>query len=180
MHISVGGLSLRRLPFRSTCSASCGACRHVTILVDVEEKRCPVPMHLERLGCSLEVLRLPVGDYVSGAAAIERKTVRDLHECIVSGRLWSQLLALRRSCVRPFLLVEGMQLDGGRVSARGVRGALLSVAESGTRVVRSRDFGDSAVWISLILSRELRRERPGLRRTGRRTMVVSPAGVRRD
>src|SRR5687767_6439125 len=98
----------------------------VKILVDVEEQRSSVPSCLEALGVSVELSRLPVGDYlVACDAAVERKTVRDFHESLVGGRLWSQLFALKRDVARPYLLVEGPDLDRGRVSSRGVRGALL-------------------------------------------------------
>jgi DNA excision repair protein ERCC-4 len=151
----------------------------VKILVDVEEQRSPVPFCLEELGVLVDVSRLPLGDYlVAAGAAVERKTVRDLHAGLVNGRLWSQLFALRRDTPRPYLLVEGENLDAGRVTERGVRGALLQIAGSGVFVVRSRDHADSALWLFLIAKRE-QAQAGGVtrRRRGRRRIVVSPAGV---
>ena len=150
----------------------------MTILVDVEEDRSPVPGQLEALGAPVELVRLPVGDYrVAEDTAIERKTVRDLHASLVSGRLWSQLFALRRSTPRPYLMVEGPDLDAGRVSKRGVRGALLSVAESGVTVVRSADPEDTALWVLMLARRSEKAEISRHRRRGRRPMVASPSGV---
>lgn len=151
----------------------------VKILVDVEEQRSPVPVCLEELGVEVEVVRLPVGDYlVATDAAVERKTVKDLHECLVSGRLWSQLFALRRVTPRPYFLVEGPNLDAGRVSKRGVRGALLRIADTGLPVVRSVDPADTALWVYLLARREqAKAEGVAPRRRGRRRMVVTPAGV---
>lgn len=151
----------------------------VTILVDVEEDRSPVPGQLEALGASVELVRLPVGDYrVAGDTAIERKSVRDLHASLVNGRLWSQLFALRRSTPRPYLVVEGSNLDAGRVSERGVRGALLSIAESGVTVVRSADPADTALWVFLVARRSEKAEALAPpRRRGRRRMAASPSGV---
>ena len=151
----------------------------VKILVDVEEQRSPVPSCLEELGVAVDVSRLPVGDYlVAAGAAVERKTVRDLHESLVSGRLWSQLFALRRDTPRPYYLVEGANLDGGRVSPRGVRGALLQIAGSGVPLVRTRDPTDTALWLDLIARREQAQAGgAALRRSGRRRMAASPAGV---
>lgn len=153
--------------------------RPVKILVDVEEQRSLVPGCLEELGVAVDVSRLPVGDYlVATGAAVERKTVRDLHAVLVSGQLWSQLFALRRDMPRPYLLVEGENLDAGRVSVRGVRGALLQIAGSGVSVVRSHDPTDTALWVYLIAKREQTKAgEVTLRRRGRRRMVASPAGV---
>jgi ERCC4-type nuclease len=126
----------------------------VKILVDVEEQRSSVPSCIEALGLTVEVSRLPVGDYVPATgAAVERKTVHDLHESVVGGRLWSQLFALRRDTQLPTLLVEGANLDAGRVSARGIRGALIRVAESGVCVIRSSDPSDTALWLYLLAAR---------------------------
>ena len=150
----------------------------MTILVDVEEDRSPVPRCLDALGAAIELVRLPVGDYlVAHDPAVERKTVRDLHASLVTGRLWSQLFALRRSTQRPYLVVEGANLDVGRVSERGVRGALLSIGESGVTVVRSVDPADTALWVFLLARRSEKADVPAPRRKGRRRMVASPSGV---
>jgi ERCC4-type nuclease len=117
----------------------------VTILVDVEEERSAVPRCLEELGVRVQTNRLPAGDYVVAPdAVVERKTVRDLHASLVSGMLWGQLYSLRRDTAHPYLLVEGVDLDRGRVSRRGVRGALLHIGESGVAVVRSQSAADTA------------------------------------
>jgi ERCC4-type nuclease len=151
----------------------------VKILVDVEEQRSSVPSCLEALGVHVDVARLPVSDYFWGSdAAAERKTVRDLHESLVSGRLWSQLFALRRNARRAFLLIEGSNLDAGRVSPRGVRGALLQIADSGIHVVRSVDPKETALWLNLLAARDQARAGGAIpRRRGRRRAVASAAGV---
>jgi len=149
----------------------------MTILVDVEEDRSPVPRCLESLGATVELVRLPTGDYrVSDDIAVERKTVGDLHASLVSGRLWSQLFALRRGTPCPYLVVEGPNLDTGRVSARGVRGALLAVIESGVPVLRSTGPEDTALWLYILAGRSDAASDPP-RRRGRRRMVASPSGV---
>jgi ERCC4-type nuclease len=146
----------------------------MTILVDVEEDRSPVPRCLEALGSTIELARLPVGDYVvADDVAVERKTVKDLHASLVSGRLWSQLFALRRAMDRPYLVIEGFNLDGGRVSHRGVRGALLAIVESGVAVLRSSDSSDTALWLHLLARRANGEGDRRDRRRGRRRMAVS-------
>jgi len=152
----------------------------VKILVDVEEQRSSVPSSLEALGAAIEITRLPVGDYhIAADSAVERKTVGDLHKSLVSGMLWSQLFALKRATGRSYFLVEGRNLDAGRVSPRGVRGALLQIAGSGVAVVRTVDAADTALWVYLMARRDQAVQGGGatLPRRGRRRMVVSPSGV---
>ena len=151
----------------------------VKILVDVEEQRSSVPSSLDALGAAIEITRLPVGDYhIAADSAVERKTVGDLHKSLVSGMLWSQLFALKRATGRSYFLVEGRNLDAGRVSARGVRGALLQIAGSGVAVVRTVDAADTALWIYLMARRDQAVQGGAtLHRRGRRLMVVSPSGV---
>lgn len=149
------------------------------ILVDTEEGRSSVPAQLVALGVTVEILQLPVGDYlVASGIAVERKSISDLHRSLENGRLWSQVSALRRELNRAYLLVEGRDLDVGRVSSSGVRGALLHIVDQGIPVIRSIDPADSARWLCLIAKRAQRAER-GVepRRRGRRRMVASPAGV---
>ena len=52
-----------------------------------------------------------MADYVAGAALVERKSVRDLHLAIINGRFWPQIGRLSRTTMRPYLLVEGADLD---------------------------------------------------------------------
>ena len=151
----------------------------VTILVDVEEQRSTVPDCLEAMGVGIEVVRLPVGDYLHAAdSAVERKTVADLHRSLVSGRLWSQLFALKRATGRSYFLVEGRNLDAGRVSPRGVRGALLQIAGSGILIVRTANSADTALWLYLMARRDQAMQGGATtHRRGRRPMVISPSGM---
>lgn len=109
----------------------------VTILVDVAERRSPVPTHLETLGVHVEMAVLPAGDYDVGNAVIERKTIPDLHRSIANRRLWDQVGALSRGSPRGYLIIEGANLDAGALGSHGVRGAVLQVIDNGVAVVRT-------------------------------------------
>ena len=128
----------------------------VRVEVDVHEPAAIVG-ELRRLGTEVRVAQLPVADYRSGFALVERKTVRELHLTLAAGRLWGQLGRLRAAGSRPFLLVEGASLDAGPISATGIRGALLAAAENGVPIVRSESRADSALWIHRIAWRAARR-----------------------
>jgi ERCC4-type nuclease len=146
-----------------------------TILVDIEERRSAVPGHLEALGVAIELVGLPEGDYVIGDCAIERKTVADLHRSVATGRLWQQVAALK-SLSRAYVLVEGINLDAGPITAAGIRGVLLQVMDNGLAVIRSSSSRDTAAWLRLLA---VRNDRPHVARgrRRRRRAVVSPGGV---
>jgi len=129
----------------------------VSIVADIREKESRLFETLRSLGVRIERRRLPVADYVAGAALVERKSVRDLHLTIINGRFWPQIGRLSRSAMRPYLLVEGADLDAGALSAASVRGALVAVAELGIGVIRSSGPADSALWLKILAGRQQRR-----------------------
>jgi len=129
------------------------------IVVDVYERESRLRRALDELGVEVEVRRLRTGDYVTGHALVERKSVRDLHLAIIGGRFWPQIGRLRRTRAMPYLLVEGEDLDAGPLRPASMRGALLAVGELGIQVVRSVSPEDSAVWLQVLGTRRRRRRR---------------------
>jgi ERCC4-type nuclease len=115
-----------------------------TVVADSREKESKVRDALLELGALVEVVRLSTGDYRTGAALIERKSVRDLHISIIQDRFWRQVGGLTRTSMHPYLLIEGRELDDGPLRPSSVRGALLAVEELGVGVIRSTDPADSA------------------------------------
>jgi ERCC4-type nuclease len=125
-----------------------------------------IPAELSRLGVPVERRRLPVGDYDLGSGTlVERKAVPDLHLSLQRGRLWQQVGDLRRAARRPYLLVEGRELDvRGGIGPNAIRGACLAVLGQGVPLLFSRDRTDSARWLWLLARRVggtgLGRDRP--------------------
>jgi ERCC4-type nuclease len=143
-------------------SQATSGCR---ILADAFEAESHVPDHLRRAGLDVRMTRLAVGDYALGSGVlVERKSVTDLHLSLVRGRLWSQVGGIRANARLPYLLVEGDDLDRGPVSPEAIRGACLAVLGQGVAIIRSRDAGDSALWLRLLAARvhgtRLSRDRP--------------------
>jgi ERCC4-type nuclease len=136
--------------------------RRLTILVDHGERASGVPARLQRLGADVDYRDLRTGDYVVAAVGVERKSFEDLHRSIASGRIWRQVGSLRNAFVRGYLVLEGKQLYDGPIGGRGVRGALLAIADGGVCPVWSRGPDDTAQWLWSIASRA--REREPLRR----------------
>ena len=124
------------------------------IIVDIHESR-GVVAALRALGDDVVRASLVVGDYVvARGVVVERKSVRDLHLTVVNGRFWRQVGALRSEANRPFLLIEGTDLDAGPLAPNAVRGVCLAVLELGVPIMRSTDVRDSARWISRLARRE--------------------------
>lgn|GEM_PF-1929998 len=111
----------------------------VSIVADVREKESRLFDALRKLDVRIERRRLPVADYLAGAALVERRSVRDLHLAIIQGRFWPQPGRLSRTPLRPHLLVE--------------------VAELGIGVIRSSGPADSALWLKIPAGRQQRRRR---------------------
>ena len=70
---------------------------------------------------------------------MERKSVLDLHSCLVTGRLWTQIGSLRKEARYPFLLVEGGDIDDGPLLPASLRGACLSAMRLGIRFIQTKD-----------------------------------------
>ncbi|TML61345.1 MAG: hypothetical protein E6G09_13980 [Actinobacteria bacterium] len=132
----------------------------VPIRADVFERRSEIPRFLGELGALVRMERLPVGDYdVGGNTLVERKSVLDLHSCLVTGRLWTQIGNLRKEARYPFLLVEGRDIDHGPLSPSSLRGACLSAMRLGIRFIQTKNQRDSALWMYRLAT--LCQRRPG-------------------
>jgi ERCC4-type nuclease len=120
------------------------------VVVDIYEREGRVRERLQQLGVDTVVRRLAVADYETGGALVERKSVSDLHLSIIKGRFWLQVGRLRRVASRPYVLVEGTDLDAGPLRPESVRGALIALCGLGIPVIRTTDPSDTALWLSLL------------------------------
>jgi len=84
----------------------------MTILVDNREKRSKVIQLLEKFKVPMEFKNLPVGDYIieseNGTICVERKTVDDYINSLLSGHLHTQLYNMSYNFPFSILLVEGL------------------------------------------------------------------------
>ena len=77
------------------------------VIVDLREFRSELPSLLHRRGVDIVPATIEVGDYiVTPELCVERKSVSDLIGSLMSGRLYSQALAMSRHYRRPLLLIE--------------------------------------------------------------------------
>ena len=76
------------------------------ITVDYREKASGLIDLLQKEDISLNVKKIPYGDYIIGnSITIERKTAKDLLISIIDGRLFRQLSNLKKHCINPILLI---------------------------------------------------------------------------
>ncbi len=102
----------------------------IHIRIDTQEQRSGIPDLLAAMPqVHIEVIPLRTGDYDVGGdprRVFERKTGSDFLSSLAQGRLFAQLIALRKSRFAPILLLEGDPLRVGHSQMRpeSIRGAL--------------------------------------------------------
>jgi len=128
--------------------------KNIVIYVDSREMRSGVVKSLFQYA-EVKVQSLETADYVlSDRVAVERKTAEDFVESIVRGdkNLFSQLLNLKKSYLKPILVVEG-ELYG--LHPNVIRGALATIAvDLGIPIIQTKNPDDTAEMLLAIARRE--------------------------
>ncbi|MCD6493575.1 MAG: DEAD/DEAH box helicase [Archaeoglobaceae archaeon] len=129
----------------------------LTIFVDSREAKSGIVKHLYELGVDVKIKNLEVADYVvSDRVAIERKTVEDFVESLISKeRLFDQLLRLKNSYQKPLLIIEGESLYKKNVHPNAIRGAIAAIAvDLGIPIIYTPNSKETAEFIVAIAKRE--------------------------
>ena len=121
----------------------------VEVIADDREAESGIVESLRAMrGVSVAMRRLRLGDYlVDGRLLFERKTVGDLVESIVDGRLLSQGVRLAAARYRAVVVLEGgsSALAGTRMRREAVQGALISLSVLlGIPILRSMGAEETA------------------------------------
>lgn len=141
------------------------------VLVDHRERGSAIPDALAAAGLDVQLVDLPVGDYVlSPELAVERKGPADLGASIRDGRIFDQAVRLQSAFPQAVLLVEGEP----RIAEDAWRGAVCRLVEDGFTVLHSLDADDSAAWI-VRLAKRARRVAPTIRTEGPRRAPRHPS-----
>lgn len=123
------------------------------IIVDNREKNSLVIPELMDLGFEIEFKQLPVGDYLIGNTAIERKTISDLKLSIINKRIIQQLLELKQYKSH-LLLIEGFleeDIYNEGIHENALRGFLLAVGlEFATPMLFTQDAKDTAKYLYVL------------------------------
>jgi len=123
----------------------------IHICIDTQEQRSGIPALLAAMPRTrIELTPLLVGDYDVGGdprRVFERKTGSDFLSSLAQGRLFAQLIALRKNCCAPILLLEGdpLRVSHSQMRPESIRGALAYIAAIlRVPILPSRGPADSA------------------------------------
>jgi Fanconi anemia group M protein len=98
-------------------------------IVQVDKRESALTIHgLKELGCQVDETILEVGDFiVSDDIIVERKTSSDFVKSVIDGRLFNQLVAMRNSCKKPLLIIEGEKRRAAGLGSSALYGAFASI-----------------------------------------------------
>ncbi len=139
------------------------------ITADFREKNSLVISELASLGIKIKIKHLKVADYIVQGVAVERKTVSDFINSMISRRLLNQLEELGQFNNR-LLIIEGIDEqelysdscseDKTGMHPNSIRGFLLSILlKYKVPIIFTKDYTDTARFLS-VLARKKPRETP--------------------
>lgn len=132
----------------------------IKIIIDSREGKSGIAKELSQLDVEIDLQQITVGDYIlSSRVGVERKDVADFSQSIIDGRLFPQLIALKRSYPVPLLILEGETLYGHRaINPEAIRGAISTITLNfDIRIIWSRSTKDTARFLRNIANREQRK-----------------------
>ncbi|NHK33015.1 MAG: DEAD/DEAH box helicase [Asgard group archaeon] len=138
---------------------SCDEDTKLCIIVDSREAKSGIAKELSLMDIDLKLHQLPVGDFIlSTRVGVERKDVADFSQSIIDGRLFPQLIALKKSFPIAILIIEGESIYGHRaLNPEALRGAISSITlDFDMRIIWTRNVRDSARFLKNIAQREQR------------------------
>ena len=78
------------------------------MVVDERERKSGIPDLLRQIGVKVEMINLPVGDYiVAPETVVERKSISDFISSVFDGRLFDQCNRLKEHFEHPTIILEG-------------------------------------------------------------------------
>ena len=130
------------------------------IKADYREKPSGVLDALKQREVHLEITCLKSGDYqINQQWLLERKTLTDLAQSIIDGRLFRQLNEIQQTGLRPILLLEGSssQLKRSRMSRESIQGALVTISLfMGIPIIRSLNPEETASLLITIARQQIK------------------------
>ncbi|NHJ48468.1 MAG: DEAD/DEAH box helicase [Asgard group archaeon] len=129
----------------------------VGIIVDSRESKSGIAKELSLMDIDLKLQQIPIGDFiVSSRIGIERKDVADFSQSIIDGRLFPQLIALKKNFPIAILIIEGDSIYGHRaLNPEALRGAITSITiDFNIRIIWTRNTRDTSRFLRNIAQRE--------------------------
>jgi len=129
------------------------------ITCDTRETASGVVRILSLMGLQLDLVQLPVADYViSERVGIERKSSQDFNDSITDGRLFSELMELKNNFEIPILILEGDPFSESKLQENAIYGAITSIILNlGITVYRTDDTYQTAMFLYQLAKKEQRK-----------------------
>lgn len=130
----------------------------IAMYVDHREKGSQVMKNLINSGVQLTSHQLPIGDYqLSTRVCVEFKTVEDFVNSIVDGRLFEQLVNMKKHFSKPLLIIQGKEdmYSIRKIHPNAIRGALGTIATKiCIPVLQTRDANETSELLLSIAKKE--------------------------
>jgi Fanconi anemia group M protein len=125
------------------------------IYVDTREFRSDVVKHLSE-DYRVVAKQMDIGDYlISDRIIIERKRVDDFLDSLKDGRLFSQLVEMKRNYDIPLLIIEGESLFIRGFHENAIYGALVSIiVDYQIPIIFTKNARETAKFIDILIKRE--------------------------
>lgn len=127
------------------------------VYADSRESRSGVVKKLHEMGINIKVGNLDVADYVvSDRVAIERKTIDDFVDSLIKKeKLFNQLFRMKKTYIKPLLIVEGNSLYKRNIHPNAIRGAIAAITiDFGIPILFTSNANETAEMIASIAIRE--------------------------
>jgi len=132
------------------------------IIADKREKNSPVISELIHLGVEVELKHLPVADFLVKNTAIERKTISDFQNSMISRRLIRQLQEIKqyKNCL---LIIEGNDEhelyshneEGKGIHENAIRGFLLDILlKYKVPIILTKNYEDTAKFLIILAKKQ--------------------------
>ena len=126
------------------------------VICDIRETASEVVRALSLMGVSIELIQLPVADYViSERVGIERKSSQDFTDSVKDGRLFNELFELKNNFSRPILILEGDPFISSNINQNALYGAITSIILNlGITIYKTNDSSDTAMFLYQLAKKE--------------------------
>jgi len=122
------------------------------VFVDYREEK--IANLLEKMGCKIVRMNLPIGDFVVNDVGIERKSFEDFISSIIDGRIFEQANSLYAVFKKPIIIVEGFG-DVERIHENSFYATLAYiVSKSNVTIFRTKNEEETAKLIYWIARKE--------------------------
>ena len=128
------------------------------IIIDKREKNSMVVSELVEKKQEIKLEQLKVADYIIGNVAVERKTISDFINSMLSKRLLRQLEELKQF-PQQILIIEGSDdlplYEIGKINPNAVRGMMLSIVlDFKIPIILTKNYEDTADFLILLKKRQ--------------------------